>query len=226
MSPAGRRGEWPHWLLLAAMFGASLAVAGSIRGPIPVHWGASGTPDRWAGSFEGLLLLPILGIVLYLVLLFAPRLDPVHADFSAFAGAYATLRLAVLGMLAAVHAMIILIALGVALNVLVVVPVLIGLLLLVVASVLPRLEPNWIAGIRTPWTLSSRRSWDASHRLGRRVLTAGAVLMLGAGAVGRTWALVAAIACLMVGVIAVVVYSYVVWRDDPDKLPRLGSRRE
>ncbi|HEY6867208.1 MAG TPA: SdpI family protein [Candidatus Eisenbacteria bacterium] len=219
------RTEWPHGLLLAAMVAGSFAVAGRVHGPIPVHWGVNGTPDSWAGPFEGLFLLPLLGIVLYLVLVFAPRLDPLHADFAAFAGPYATLRLAVLGMLAGVHAMILAIALGVALNVMLVVPVLIGLLMLVIGTVLPRLEPNWIAGIRTPWTLSSRRSWDASHHVGGRVFVAGGALMLVAGAIGRAWALVAAVALLMVGVIAIVVYSYIVWRDDPDKQPRLGARR-
>jgi uncharacterized membrane protein len=104
-------------------------------------------------------------------------------------------------------------------------PVLLGLLFIVMGFVLPRLEPNWFMGIRTPWTLSSRRSWVASQRVGRWVMIAAGALMIAAGAVGRPWALRVAIALLLIGMIATVAFSYRVWRDDPDKLPSAGTPR-
>ena len=53
------RSEWPHWVILAAMF-----VAGAIAWPrvperVPVHWSFDGQVDRYGGRFEGIwLLLP------------------------------------------------------------------------------------------------------------------------------------------------------------------------
>jgi uncharacterized membrane protein len=28
-----------------------------------------------------------------------------------------------------------------------------------------KIRPNWFVGVRTPWTLSSKLSWDKTHRL-------------------------------------------------------------
>ena len=43
------------------------------------------------------------------------------------------------------------------------------------------LPPNHLAGIRTPYTMSSREAWYATHRAGGPVLLAtGAIVLLGA----------------------------------------------
>ena len=40
---------------------------------------------------------------------------------------------------------------------------------------------NWFIGIRTPWTLSSERVWDKTHKIGGRLFKiAGIVTLLGA----------------------------------------------
>jgi uncharacterized membrane protein len=41
-----------------------------------------------------------------------------------------------------------------------------GIMFMLIANVLPRLQPNWFVGIRTPWTLSSEECWNRTHRLG------------------------------------------------------------
>src|SRR5207249_4300763 len=107
----------------------------------------------------------------------------------------------------------------------VMVPIVLGLFLIAVGSAIGELEPNCFFGIRTPWTLSSRRSWDASHRFGHRAFVAAGLGLLGAGLAGRMWALVAALAFLVLALGATVVVSYRAWRDDPDRLPPVGARR-
>jgi uncharacterized membrane protein len=82
-----------------------------------------------------------------------------------------------------------------------------------------QLAPNWFMGVRTPWTLSSPSTWRRTNRVGGFVLMAGGVLFAIAGLVHRPWAFFAALVALLVGVVGVVVYSYVVWRDAPDKTP-------
>jgi uncharacterized membrane protein len=74
-------------------------------------------------------------------------------------------------------------------------------------------------GIRTPWTLSSERSWELTHRVGGYLFIA-----LGAVAVASVLLLPASVFfwVLMIGlagaVAFLVVYSYLVWRDDPDRI--------
>ena len=213
------RSESLHWLLLAAMFAGGALSWNAVPERIPVHYGLTGEPDRWGGRFEGLFALPLVAVAVYLAFLLLRRIDPLRKNYSEFAGAWQTIRLAILVMLAAIEAMVLLMVRGWPVRPMVVMPMVLGLFLIAVGNSLGELRPNWFMGVRTPWTLSSRRSWDASHRFGRRALiTAGAVMVV-AGIVGRPWAFMAALAFLVLAAIATVVVSYREWRDDPDRAP-------
>ncbi len=50
-----------------------------------------------------------------------------------------------------------------------VMPVLVGLLFVYCGFFLEKVEPNWFAGIRTPWTLSSPAVWKKTHILGGKL---------------------------------------------------------
>lgn len=83
---------------------------------IPVHWGLAGQPDRYGGKFEGLLLLPLLTLGVYLVMLLVPRIDPRSANYAQFQGAYSIFRLSSVAVLALVYGFILLWIRGVELN--------------------------------------------------------------------------------------------------------------
>jgi len=44
-------------------------------------------------------------------------------------------------------------------------PTVIGIMFMLIANISPRIQPNWMIGFRTPWTLSSTESWSRTHRL-------------------------------------------------------------
>src|SRR5262245_8798947 len=90
-------------VLLAAMFLWAALGWGSAPDRFPVHWGLSGEADRFGGRFEGMLGPPILGLLLYLALLFLPRIDPGRANYENFRAAYATVRVALVAMIAGVY---------------------------------------------------------------------------------------------------------------------------
>ena len=89
------------------------------------------------------------------------------------------------------------------------------LLLIVMGNVLPRARPNWMFGIRTPWTLSNDRVWERTHRV-------GGYLMLGAGVVILAAAVVAPgpvsvflfLGAVTVSVAGSILYSYLAWRQE------------
>ncbi len=206
--------------LLVAMF-----VAAAIRWPsapdrIPTHWNAAGQVDGYGGKVMGLLLMPLVALAVYLLLLAVPRIDPARRNYSAFAGTYLVIRVSVLGYLAFLD-LVLQLAIGREESV----PVgqlifgAVGALFIVLGGAMGRLKPNWFAGIRTPWTLSSTRSWEATHRLGGRLFMVAGVVTVLAAVVGGTVAVIVMIAVVL-GVLSVTtVYSYRVWRDDPDKVP-------
>jgi uncharacterized membrane protein len=215
------------WLTLAAMFLASILVWPVAPEELPVHWNAAGEVDAYGGRFQGLLLLPLLATAVYLLMRFLPRLDPGRANYAQFAGAFAVVRLAVLLCLAIVHLVVVLWAVGIALEVARVVPMAVGAMLIVVGSVLGKLRPNWFVGIRTPWTLSSKRAWVKTHRLGGYVFVLLGVLLIVWGVSRPAFSgevLLGAVAAIAgVAVALLTIYSYAVWRGDPNKLPAVGT---
>ena len=208
--------ETPQLLILVAMF-----VAGALRLPtaperMPLHWNLAGEVDRYGGKLEGLFLLPLIALLLYGLLLVLPRLDPHRDNYASFAGAYQLLRLVLLLFMGLIYGAL----LWGGAPMPNVVGLLVGALLLVVGLVMPRLGMNWFAGIRTPWTLSSKLSWEKTHRLGGRLFVlAGLLMMVGSQLAGPwLWRLMAP--TLAVAVVAPVLYSYWVWRGDPERAGR------
>jgi uncharacterized membrane protein len=61
---------------------------------LPVHWNLQGQVDRWGSKFEGLLLLPIIALGLYLLMLLVPLVDPGRGNCQNFAKAFNVIRVA------------------------------------------------------------------------------------------------------------------------------------
>ncbi|RYF90322.1 MAG: SdpI family protein [Caulobacteraceae bacterium] len=92
------------------------------------------------------------------------------------------------------------------------------LILAIAGAVLGKVPPNALVGVRTPWSLNSRLSWDRSNRLAGRLFFWGGLIGLPVSlllppqvAMGGVTAAVLLIA------VYVVVESWRVWRADPDR---------
>ncbi len=136
------RTELPQWLILGGMF--LLAASSWSRTPdrVPVHWGLQGQVDRYGGRFEGLLGIPLLALGIYAAMLLLPRVDPGRANYERFAGAYATTRIAVLTLMAAIYGIIHLWVRGIQVDVAAAVPFLVGAPFLVFGNILGRCGPT------------------------------------------------------------------------------------
>jgi len=59
-------------------------------------------------------------------------------------------------------------------------PVAAGLLFIGVGILCENTRRNWFIGIRTPWTLSSDKVWDKTHRVGGKLFKiAGVIAIVG-----------------------------------------------
>jgi uncharacterized membrane protein len=206
--------------VIAAMFVGAAVRWGSVPDLIPIHWDVSGQVDGYGGKFVGLLLLPIVAAVLYPVLKYLPRIDPASRNYESFAGTYLLVRVLLTVYLGYVYVVTNL-AIGREQTFPVAEMIIgaVGVLLIVLGGALGKFRPNWFAGIRTPWTLTSKRSWILTHRLGGRIfIVTGVATMLGA-LISSDWAFYALFIVMIPGVIALFIYSYMVWRDDPEKIP-------
>ncbi len=130
-------------------------------GPNGHHAGFS-TPRYFVVAYEPALILAIM--LLWQVFW---RIDPKRRNYDRFWGTYRFIGGAVVVFIGLVYLWV----LGRALHIIAYptmrfAPTFVGLMFLAITNVLPRLQPNWWVGIRTPWTLSSDSTWVRTHRFG------------------------------------------------------------
>jgi uncharacterized membrane protein len=146
--------------------------------PMPVHWNLHGRVDGWGARWWAAPLLPALLTGLAGLLWLLPRLSPRGFEVERFGAAYGYFVLVVMGGMLYIHGLLLAAALTGRLNItralLAGVLVMLGLM----GGGLTRVRRNYWVGVRTPWTLSHERVWDATHRLASRLLVAAAVLGL------------------------------------------------
>ncbi len=206
--------ELPQLLILAAMFAVGVLRWSTAPQRMPMHWNLRGEVDRFGGRLEGLFFLPLVALLLYGLLLALPRLDPHRANYNSFAGAYHALRLVLLLFMGLMHGAL----LWGGARMPSFMGLLVGVLLTVLGLLLPRLGTNWFAGIRTPWTLSSQLSWEKTHRLAGRLFVAAGLVMLVVSQLDGTWLWRLMAPVIGVAVLLPVLYSYWVWREDPERV--------
>lgn len=214
---------------VAVMAGAWIWMQGAIPADVaelPVHWGING-PDRFAPRNTALLYLlamPGAGIATGIVLAVAPFIDPFRDNIRKSSRAFLTAWIGVQAMLA-------LVAIGVA--VMTVQHVAggegrnefvrfimagVGVLFIFLGDAMPKTRPNFFVGVRTPWTLTSDLAWQKTHRLaGWLFVLVGFWAIIAAFTLNGV-ALAIAVACPAMIVAAIsAVYSWTVWKNDPDK---------
>ena len=73
-------------------------------------------------------------------------------------------------------------------------------------------------GIRTPWTLSSEESWERTHRVGGYLFVLLGGLLALAGILRNEMMLIVVLVLgLPIDILALFIYSYLVWKNDPNK---------
>jgi len=216
-------------LIVAIMFALSAWAWGQLPADahIPVHWGPSGEPDRYGGKFMGLMLMPLIASGLVILFEVIPRVEPRRENLLRSRRAYDAVRVGLLLFLLGMHVVAIMAALGVALNMSLFVAVGVGLLLMVIGFYLGKVRSNYMFGIRTPWTLSSDLSWEKTHRLGGWLFLLSGLLTILSGIVVPDWSVWILLATVLGSTVIVMVYSYQVWKHDPDaREPRQSTTNE
>jgi uncharacterized membrane protein len=113
-------------------------------------------------------------------------------------------------------------ALGRRVDVTMVVCLLAGALLMVTGNLMGKIRPNWFIGVRTPWTLSSRMSWNKTHRLAGWLFMAMGLAVAGAGVAQTAWMLGVTLGVFAACLVWMAVYSYLVYRRDPERVSPAG----
>jgi uncharacterized membrane protein len=144
------------------------------------HWNAQGRVDSYLPKFWGLFLIPITLVPLALLFIAIPRIDPLRENIERFRRYYDGFVILFMVFMLFVYFQTILWNIGIKVSPNVYLPIAAGLLFIGAGILCENTKQNWFIGIRTPWTLSSDKVWDKTHRMGGKLFKiAGVIAMVG-----------------------------------------------
>ncbi|MDH4986172.1 SdpI family protein [Aminobacter anthyllidis] len=176
---------------------------------LPIHWGPSGEADAFWPRNTALLLAPAAVAVLWVLLAFVGmRVDRDHVTASKHA--FATVIPVMTGLMLAIQSSIVLIGLGYPDQMVRVITLCLGVMLILLGNVMPKTQPNAIAGVRLPWIMNDPALWRATQRLTGLLFVAGGMMLVICAMLVRhpTWLIVALLAAFLVPLVVGSVYSY------------------
>lgn len=199
-------------LLVAVPFVYLWTIWNDLPDTVPLHWNVEGEVDR-VGSKKELWLIPVVTtLMIYLILLAVPAIDP-KRKIQEMGAKYQQLKFALVTFMS-----------GLALVVLYMVKaggegsarlifVLVGLLFAALGNYMKTVKPNYFIGFRTPWTLENNTIWEKTHRMGGMLWFVGGLLMVLISFLmqGRTHFYIFMGITLVISIIPAI-YSYLLFR--------------
>src|SRR3972149_2642068 len=205
-------------IVLLMILGATLAgllLWNRLPEQMASHWNVNDQVDGYMSKFWGMFLMPVITLGMFLLFILIPNIDPLKANIAKFRDTFNLFITFIIGFMVYVHALTLLWNLGYTnLGIGKAMLPAMGLLFIVIGSLLRKAKRNWFIGIRTPWTLSSDRVWDETHRLGSILFMISGVLAVIGGFFGGMIAFWMLFGTLMGSTLFPVVYSYILYQKE------------
>ena len=199
-------------ILIAAVFSA--AVYSQLPNPMASHWGANDQVNGTISRFWGAFLMPLIALGMLGLFLLIPAIDPLKANIVRFREAFNAFIVLMMVFLLYVHFLTMLWNLGYqSFSMSTALLPAVGLIFIFAGLMMRKAKRNFFIGIRTPWTLSSDRVWDETHRLGSWIFIIAGVVTAFTGLLGPAGFPVM-IAVILITVLVPIVYSYILYQQE------------
>ena len=182
---------------------------------VAIHWGASGEPDGWCTKAFAVYALPLIMLALHWACLFATRFDKKNRNQNPKMMNITYWLAPAVSWVA--NGMTYADALGKDIDVIRLLPIIMGALFLLIGNYLPKCTPNRTVGIRIKWTLADEENWNATHRFGGKVWFIGAIVILASSLLPAKISVCAMIAATLAMALAPIVYSYCFYKKKKGK---------
>jgi uncharacterized protein len=226
MASANRK--WLPLVLIAIATAASVAAYPSVPASVALRLDGVlpfvvSTPPREAPREFALFLLPAMALLLWAAFRAAPTAagqriarrmfrhapDAITApeQFARFDSTYDVIVLGVIALVVGLHAAILAAALDYTALATRIIPVVLGASFVLMGNVMPRLRPNWVAGVRTRRTLSDPALWRATHRVFGIGFVIAGVVTIAVGLIAPRFGLTTGIVGIVLACVAAVLVS-------------------
>ena len=177
------------------------------------HWNAAGEVNGYMPKFWGVFLMPFISAGLFLLFLAIPKIDPMKENIGKFRKYYDNFVALIICFMLYIYLLSIYWNTGARFDMTRFMVPALGLLFYYSGVLIGHAKRNWFIGIRTPWTLSSDRVWDATHKVGGKLFKLAGVAAL-LGIFFEKYAIWIVILPVMLAAVYTVIYSYVLWKNE------------
>ena len=189
---------------------AGLILWGKLPEQFPIHFNAAGEVDGWSSKAFGVFGLPLILVAFqWLCALGSLKMDPKAHNLEGKVFSLVLWIIPVISVL--MNALVYCTALGVDMNVQIIVPLLIGVLMVIIGNWLPKCKQTWTLGIKLPWTLADEDNWNRTHRFAGPIWVACGMVIMVSALIGGAMLWVMPVA-FVVMILAPTVYSYMLFR--------------
>ena len=171
------------------------------------HWDANGSVDGYMPKLWGLFLLPVISVILFLVYMLIPKIDPLKGNIEKFRGHFDVFILLLFVFLFYVHMLTMLWNLSYRFNIIQLLAPAFGLIIYCAGIMMENAKQNWFIGVRTPWTLSSEVVWDKTNKLAGKLFKVAGVLAV-MGLIFPKYAIFLILVPVILAAVYPIIYSY------------------
>jgi uncharacterized membrane protein len=200
-------------VVVALAFLLGIVLYPQMPDPMASHWNASGEVDGYMSKFWGVFLMPLLLVGLLFLMFLVPKLDPLKKNIDKFRKYYDGLILLISGFLLYIYVLTLVWNLGYRFNMGLMMAPAMGLLFYYIGILLENAKRNWFIGIRTPWTISSEKVWNKTHKLGSKMFKTSGIIAL-FGVLAQNYAYLLVIVPVLFSSAYLVAYSYFEYRKE------------
>ena len=176
---------------------------------ITTHWGADGVADGFSGKAFAVFAMPAILAGFNLLCCLGTAIDPKQANQNKKAMALVFWLMPLISV--CVCTFIYSAALGRAMDMFVIMPLLMGVMFVVIGNYMPKVKQNSTLGIKIYWTLHNEENWNMTHRFAGKIWFVGGVAVMLTALLPAKWMVAVMLLAILLLVFAPMVYSYSIY---------------
>jgi uncharacterized membrane protein len=175
------------------------------------HWNETGAVNGYTSKFFGAFLMPLISVIIFLILIIVPHLDPKKENIQKFKKYYDWFLFILILFFFYVFCLTLFYNLFQPINLTHWLLPAFSVLFFYCGVLISKAEPNWTIGIRTSWTLSSPIVWQKTHAFSAKLFKISGLITL-VGIIFPTIGFWLMFGSIILSAFGSVIYSYFIYQ--------------